>query len=125
MRVAPMTTRSKYLHQAVLRGHHLAFGIARHQADDIRAGRDFELGAHGNSSSGERFSGEKPADILWQLGPGTGGKFLNNTNDLGGAFAKLVARRPRRHQAACFEDLSLASTKLQKLISTRLKPGDR
>jgi VWFA-related protein len=30
------------------------------------------------------------SEILWQLANGTGGKFLNNTNDLGGAFAKLV-----------------------------------
>jgi hypothetical protein len=33
-----------------LRGHHLTFGIARHQADAIRAGCEFELGAHWNSS---------------------------------------------------------------------------
>ena len=30
------------------------------------------------------------SEILWQLANSTGGKFINNTNDLGGAFAKLV-----------------------------------
>jgi VWFA-related protein len=30
------------------------------------------------------------SDILWELASGTGGKFINNTNDLGGAFAKLA-----------------------------------
>jgi len=30
------------------------------------------------------------SEILWHLANGTGGKFLNNTNDLEGAFAKLV-----------------------------------
>jgi hypothetical protein len=30
------------------------------------------------------------SDILWDLASGTGGKFINNTNDLGGAFAKLA-----------------------------------
>jgi hypothetical protein len=30
------------------------------------------------------------SEILWQLANGTGGKFINNTNDLGGGFAKLV-----------------------------------
>src|SRR6185312_10802425 len=38
------------LHRAILRGHHAAFGIARHQADEIRAGRDFEPGAHRHHS---------------------------------------------------------------------------
>jgi VWFA-related protein len=28
--------------------------------------------------------------ILWELASGTGGKFINNTNDLGGALAKLT-----------------------------------
>jgi hypothetical protein len=28
--------------------------------------------------------------ILWELASGTGGKFINNTNDLGGAFASLA-----------------------------------
>ncbi len=30
------------------------------------------------------------SDILWELASSTGGKFINNTNDLGGAFAKLA-----------------------------------
>jgi VWFA-related protein len=30
------------------------------------------------------------SEILWQLANSTGGKFINNTNDLGGAFAKLA-----------------------------------
>src|SRR5262249_30819768 len=38
------------LHRDILRGHHLAFGIARHQANAIRARRDFEFGANWNRS---------------------------------------------------------------------------
>ena len=30
------------------------------------------------------------SDILWELASATGGKFIHNTNDLGGAFAKLA-----------------------------------
>jgi VWFA-related protein len=30
------------------------------------------------------------SDVLWELASGTGGKFINNTNDLGGALAKLA-----------------------------------
>jgi len=30
------------------------------------------------------------SDILWELASSTGGKFINNTNDLGGALAKLA-----------------------------------
>jgi VWFA-related protein len=30
------------------------------------------------------------SDVLWELARGTGGKFINNTNDLGGALAKLA-----------------------------------